>query len=318
MIKTKSKFPIWFMRQSGRYLPEYLNLRQKYSFIDILNQPELIVYLTTLPLKYFDIDALIIFSDISVPFSLMEGVEFDIVDSKGPIARINNYYNIKVNQTSQILENIKKAIQVIKKDYEKTLIGFTGGIYTTFQYLTSKNKALLYKDNGLLFSIFEAIYRTIQIQIEAGVDVIQIFDTYLFDLSPLDIQFFVLPFYKILLNKIKQEYGVPIIFFCLKTIYILDYTRELKIDCLSVDWTKDIGFYFESFGGYIQGNFDPYILTIEDKEDFEKISQMSLIRIFQAIEEPNNLSRYIFNLGHGLLPNTKVDNLKRLIYFLRN
>ncbi|MCS7165987.1 MAG: uroporphyrinogen decarboxylase family protein, partial [Candidatus Calescibacterium sp.] len=110
IIKTNYSFPIWLMRQSGRYLPEYRQLREKYSFMNILEDPELICYLTILPLKYFNLDALIIFSDISVVFSLIKNTEYTIEDKKGPVVTINDINKISLKDESKILENIRLAI----------------------------------------------------------------------------------------------------------------------------------------------------------------------------------------------------------------
>ncbi|MCS6956171.1 MAG: hypothetical protein NZM44_07450 [Candidatus Calescibacterium sp.] len=321
IIKTNHSFPIWLMRQSGRYLPEYKQLREKYSFMDILENPELICYLTSLPLKYFNLDALIIFSDISVVFSLIKNTEYTIEDKKGPVVTINDINKISLKDESKILENISLAIVNIKKQEKLPLIGFTGGLYTTFLYLiknTNYDKSILYSNEDILLILMEAIYKTLKTQIEAGVDIIQIFDTYLFDLSPLDFEFLILPIYKILLNKLKQEYSqTPVIFFTLNTINIIEYIKDLKIDCLSVDWRKDLNIYFNNFDGYVQGNLDPHILTIQDRNSFLKILDLSILRIFSNLNINQNKERYIFNLGHGLLPNTKIENVKILIEKLR-
>ncbi|MFN3995704.1 MAG: uroporphyrinogen decarboxylase family protein, partial [bacterium] len=108
IANTKSSyiFPLWFMRQSGRYLPNYKKIREKYSFMDILKNPELIVTLTLLPLNYFKPDFLIIFSDISIVFSLMDGLQYEIIESKGPVVNFENLNSIKLKPQSEILENI--------------------------------------------------------------------------------------------------------------------------------------------------------------------------------------------------------------------
>jgi len=316
MIKTSHSFPIWLMRQSGRYLPDYQQIRQKYSFMDILKSPDLIAYLTLLPLKYFDLDALIIFSDISIVFSLLENVNYNILDNIGPVVEVQDIERIKLKETSEILENLKEGIKNVRESSSLSLIGFVGGIYTTFYYFlknTKYNKNLLYQDTSILHLLTEAIYKVIKVQVDSKVDVIQIFDTYLFDLSPLEIEFFILPFYKILFQKLSNS-SVPIIFFSLNSIHILRYIDHLKVDCLSVDWRQDLDIYFKNFSSYIQGNLDPFILTIENRDEFKKILDLSLLRMFRSIQDKK---RYIFNLGHGLLPSTKIDNVKYLIEKLR-
>lgn len=308
-------FPIWFMRQSGRYLPDYRKLREKYSFMEIIRNPELIAHLTTLPLKYFDLDMLIIFSDISVIFSLINGVEYDIVDSKGPVTKIVDYKKMNLKQSSSILESLKIAIKLVKSQQKIPLIGFTSGIYTAIYYLFDKDKRYIYGNEDILFLITDCIYEVIKVQVEAGVDIIQIFDTYLFELSPFEIEFFIIPYYKILFSRLKSNFNVPIIFFSLNTINIINYLFDLKVNGLSVDWRSDLKIYFEKFPGYVQGNLDPYILTLENKEDFIKILNLSIFRIFANIDGYEE--RYIFNLGHGILPNTKIDNVKYLIEIIK-
>ncbi len=316
IIPTKKPFPIWLMRQSGRYLPEYKVLREKYSFMEILKNPELIANLTLLPLKHFDLDALIIFSDISIFFSLLEGIEYDIVENIGPVVKIHeDIKKIKIKSNSEILDSLKTAIKIVTQEKKLPLIGFIGGIYTLIHYLTKNSnldKTFIYSNEDFLFLIIEGLYKIARLQIEAGADIIQIFDTYLFDLSPVDIEFYILPYYKMLLNKIKAEYPqIPLILFSLNTFHIIDYIKEFNIDCLSVDWKKDLDIYFNNFEGFVQGNLDPHILTIQCRDTFQKMLNLSLLRIFKSIEE--NESRYIFNVGHGLLPNTKIENIQFLI-----
>jgi len=319
MIKTNYSFPIWLMRQSGRYLPEYQQIRQKYSFMDILKNPDLIAHLTLLPLKYFDLDALIIFSDISIVFDLFKNIQHNIVENMGPVVEVENIDKIRLKETSQLLENLKEGIKKVKQSSQLTLIGFVGGIWTTLHYLlkhSKYNKEILYQETQILHLITEAIYKVIKIQAESKVDIIQIFDTYLLDLSPFDIEFYILPFYKILFQKIS-DIRIPITFFSLNSIHILNFLEHLKVNCLSVDWKQDLSIYFKNFPKYIQGNLDPNILTIQDKDIFQKVLQLSLIRIFKAIENKEHKNRYIFNLGHGILPSTKIDNVKYLIEKLR-
>lgn len=324
--------PIWLLRQSGRYLPEYQQLRKKYSFLELVKNPELIIELTLLPFKYFELDAAIIFSDISLIYEIIDGISYDIVDNLGPVVKLNKEI-VKFNLIDPIekLFFLRDPILKIKDYLKKPLIGFSPGLYTTISYLfknqnkTTKNKEnkikeLIYSNDwGIIISFFtKAIFKYIEFLSFLGFDAIQIFDSFLFELSKFEFDTYFKNYYIDILNKLKESVKIPVIFFCLDTIYMVDFLDNLNIDGISVDYKENILFYFSKTDKVIQGNLDPFLLTLS-KDTFNDVLERNFKNIFEKIKRERDIKkRYIFNVGHGLKPNTKIDNVKFLIYYLKS
>mgnify|MGYP000022057341 CR=1 FL=1 len=329
---NETHIPIWFLRQSGRYLPEYKNLREKYKFIDLIKNPDLIIELTILPFKYFDLDTAIIFSDISLIYDIIEGISYEVIDNIGPIVKLNkDINNLKLLNPSEKLEFLKKPVIEIKNYLKKPLIGFSPGLYTTISYLfknyeknkknkENKTKELIYSKNwkNIILFFSETILRYIEFLSNLGFDAIQIFDSFLFELSKLEFNYYFKNYYINILNELKKNSKIPIIFFCLDTIYIIDFLNDLNIDCLSVDFKENLLFYFNKTDKAIQGNLDPFLLTL-NTDTFRDVLKRSFKNIFEKIKREGDIKkRYIFNVGHGLKSNTLIDNIKFLIDYIRN
>ena len=326
IIHKKSLYtPIWFMRQAGRYLPEFREIRkQNPDFIKLCLNPNLINEITLQPLKRFDIDAAIIFSDIlMIPYGLGQEVEFK--KGIGPIlGDINLDKIIKTDPVDffKKLYPIYKGIEKVKNNLkEKPLIGFVGAPWTLLLYMLNKgspkinfNFDIINKDkflvNRLLKKIEDVTCLHIDKQIEAGVNIIQIFDSWAGLLPKKELpNYCFIPILKIV-EYIKSK-KIPVICFPkgIGESYI-DFCSTVKPDCISIDYDVDPKWIKEKLKDIpIQGGLDPKIL-LGDKETIKKNTEKYL-NIFKDYP-------YIFNLGHGVLPEIKPEIIEFIIQLVRD
>jgi len=323
--KTTSYTPVWFMRQAGRYLPEFREIRKKNpNFIKLCLNPDLVNEITLQPLKRFDIDAAIIFSDIlMVPYGLGQKVEFK--KSIGPILENINLDNIintdPIDFVKKLLP-VYKGIEKVKNNLkEKPLIGFVGAPWTLLLYMLNKgspknnfNFEKINKDkfliNRLLKKLEEMICLHVDKQIEAGSNIIQIFDSWAGLLPKKELpNYCYIPILKIV-EHIKSK-NIPVICFPkgIGENYI-DFCSTVKPDCISIDYEVDPKWIKEKLKDIpIQGGLDPKIL-LKDKEEIKKNTEKYL-NIFKDYP-------YIFNLGHGVLPEIKPETIEYIIQLVRN
>jgi len=323
--KKKTTYtPIWFMRQAGRYLPEFREIRkQNPDFIKLCLNPDLVNEITLQPLKRFDLDAAIIFSDIlMIPYGLGQKVEFK--KGIGPILKninLNNIINTNPTEFIQKLLPVYKGMEKVKDNLkQKELIGFTGAPWTLLLYMLNKespknnfnfnkinNNSLI---NPLLKKIEEMICLHVDKQIEAGANIIQIFDSWAGLLPKKELsKYCYMPISKIV-KHIKSK-NIPTICFPkgIGENYI-DFCSIVKPDCISIDYEIDPKWIKEKLNGLpIQGGLDPKIL-LTDKEKIKKSTEYYL-NIFKDYP-------YIFNLGHGVLPEIKPEIIEYIIQLVRN
>jgi len=323
--KKNSYTPIWFMRQAGRYLPEFREIRKKnQNFIKLCLTPNLVNEITLQPLKRFDLDAAIIFSDIlMIPYGLGQTVEFK--KGFGPVLEDINLDKIintdPVDFVNKLLP-VYKSIEIVKKNLkEKDLIGFVGAPWTLLLYMLNKespkknfNFDKINKDkfliNKLLKKLEEMICLHIDKQIEAGANVIQIFDSWAGLLPKKELpNYCYIPILKIV-EYIKSK-KIPVICFPkgIGENYI-DFCTTVKPDCISIDYDVDPQWIKEKLNGIpVQGGLDPKIL-LRDKEEIKKNTEKYL-NIFKDYP-------YIFNLGHGVLPEIKPETIEYIIQLVRD
>ena len=321
--KTTTK-PIWFMRQAGRYLPEFREIRKlNTNFIKLCLSPNLVSEITLQPLKRFDLDAAIIFSDIlMIPYGLGQRVEFK--KGEGPI--LGEYDSKKILFIDE-LDVIKKfkpiyhAINQVKNKTEKNLIGFTGAPWTLLVYMLNKESPkksfdfnLITKDKLIVQKLLEKLINTIVFhiikQIEAGADVIQLFDSWAGLIPKKNLAEYCFDPTLEILKRIKK-FGVPVICFPkgIKESYS-DFCSIVKPDCISIDYDIDPSWIKEKANGIpIQGGLDPKVL-LSDKENLKK-EAVKYLDIFK--DHP-----YIFNLGHGVLPETNPMMIDYLVKFVND
>jgi uroporphyrinogen decarboxylase len=322
--KETSYTPIWFMRQAGRYLPEFREIRKKNTdFIKLCLNPNLVNEITLQPLKRFDLDAAIIFSDIlMIPYGLGQKVEFK--KGVGPILEKINLDKIINTDPIDFVEKILpvyKGIEKVKKNLrDKNLIGFVGAPWTLLLYMinngspknsfdfnkVNKDKFLV---NRLLKKLEEIICLHIDKQIEAGANIIQIFDSWAGLLPKKELpNYCYIPILKIV-EHVKSK-KIPVICFPkgIGQNYI-DFCSTVKPDCISIDYEVDPQWIKEKLKDLpIQGGLDPKIL-LGEKEEIKKNTEKYL-NIFKDYP-------YIFNLGHGVLPEIKPETIEYVVQLVR-
>ena len=316
--------PIWFMRQAGRYLPEFREIRkQNPDFIKLCLNSKLVEEITLQPIKRFDIDAAIIFSDIlMIPYGLGQKVEFK--KGLGPILEDINFNKIIDNNLTDFVKKLSpvyEGIERVKNNLkDKSLIGFVGAPWTLLVYILNKespknnfNINKINKDknlnNILIKKIEEIICLHVDKQIESGANIIQIFDSWAGLLPKNELEnYCYFPTLKIV-EHIKSK-KIPVICFPkgIGENYI-DFCSTVKPDCISIDYDIDPKWIKNKLNGTpIQGGLDPKIL-LDDKDKIKKNTE-NYLNIFKDYP-------YIFNLGHGVLPETKPETIEYLIKIVR-
>jgi uroporphyrinogen decarboxylase len=314
--------PIWLMRQAGRYMKEYRTLRKKYSFLEMCKNPEIAARVTLQPVEKFKLDAAIIFSDILIPLEPM-GVEFEFAKGEGPVfhhpvKEMKDIEKLRVIEPEEV-SFLVKAIRMVRRELEGKipLIGFSGAPFTLASYIIegshSRNyiltKELMYRNrpawDALMNKISDVLIRYLNAQIRAGAQAAQLFDSWVGCLSPTDYEEYVLPYSKRVIDGVDKS--VPLIHFATSNSTLLELMKRAGGDVIGVDWRVDIGEAWVRLGDEvaIQGNLDPVIL----------IGSVDLIKqeVKRILDRVGGRPGHIFNLGHGILPNTPVENVAALI-----
>ena len=316
--------PVWLMRQAGRYMREYQAIRAKVDFLTLCKTPELATEATMLPVNLLGVDAAILFSDILIPVEAM-GMEVVFTEHRGPVfprpvrseEQISGIVPPRIEEKTPF---VFEAIRMIRKELAGRipLIGFSGAPYTLATYMiegeTSRNfyaiKKWMYKSPESLHRLLEKTSATVieyvRAQVRAGAEAIQIFDTWAGALSVDDYKLFSFPYVREIIAEIKKS-GVPAILYVNGGGALLAQMAATGADVISLDWRTDIGDARTRFGQKValQGNLDPCVLYA-DPETIRKQVRMIL-------EKFGNGPGHIFNLGHGILPDTPFENARELI-----
>ena len=317
--------PIWLMRQAGRYMSEYRALRERYSILEMIKTPELACEVTLQPMKAFDLDAAIIFADILPPLAAM-GLELDFVRGEGPVIYnpircADDVDRLTVTAPEESLSFTLEAIKLARVELgSKPLIGFSGAPFTLACYAiegeSSKQhlltKTLMWREpdvwHRLMGKLAEVAGNYLLAQAQAGAQALQLFDSWVGELSPADYAANVLPYSKRAL-EIAAQSGVPIIHFGTNTSGMLELIQSAGGDVIGVDWRIDLETAWTRLGETaIQGNLDPVALFAP----WEELKARTQHILDQAGGRPG----HIFNLGHGILPETPIENVKRLVDFV--
>lgn len=314
--------PVWMMRQAGRYLPQYMELRKKYSFFERVETPELACEITLQPIDELEPDAAIIFSDIlTVPQAL--GFDVDLVKGKGPvfgnpIESTDHAFSVLAEDIPGKLAHVMEAITLTRHELggRVPLIGFAGAPWTLFCYMVqgegSKNfakaKAFLQQhpdaSRHVLGELTRATIAYLQAQVEAGAQVVQLFDSWSGLLSPDDFNRWAMPH---LMEICKAVDDVPVILFAKGSWYALErLSFRGGADALGVDWTVSPEYAREATRGEVtlQGNFDPTHLYAPPEEIRRRTRRMI---------DRFGVQRYVANLGHGILPDIPVDHARAFV-----
>lgn len=330
--KKLSTPPIWYMRQAGRYMPEYRAVRKNFkNFLDMCKNPEVCCELALQPINAFNLDAAILFSDIlTIPDALGLGVKF--LEGEGPV--FDNPIKISKDVINlpdfepDNLSYVYKAVSNIKNALPKNipLIGFSGSPWTLAAYSiegrSSKNfeytKSFIRNNEEeahiFLQKLTDACFIYLKKQVEAGADVIQIFDSWANLLSKKDYETYSLNYIRSLISKLKEDQvtaSIPIILFAREPEISCNHMVKVQADCLSLYWkTKDIDLAFLNGKVALQGNLNPEILLQEDsviKNEADRI-----------LKQFKNYDGYVFNLGHGITPNIDPGKIKLLTDHIRS
>jgi len=318
--------PVWLMRQAGRYMKEYQAYRSKYSFLEMVHTPEIAAKITMQPIDAFDVDAAILFSDILViPEALGLGLHFDdgigpIIDR--PLSTLKDIEVLPKINAAESFEHTTKAIRLLKQSLKVPLLGFCGAPFTLASYMIEgqssrdlkKTKQWMLKDPES-FHLLLDLLATIAIdylkeQIKAGINAIQIFDSWANFLGHKQFQEFSLQYLNKIVNAL-EETKIPIILFCRGSSLWAEQLATTKASAISIDWNGDIANIRKRISRKaLQGNLDPDILC-GPKDVLEK----EVKSLLQSMKQDKG---YIFNLGHGVLPHTPADNVKRMIEIIKS
>jgi len=326
-MQPTERTPIWIMRQAGRYLPEYRAIREKHDFLTMCKTPDLASEVTVQPIDIIGTDAAILFSDILVIPEAM-GMKLDVIESKGPVFEdpLRNTNDLERLHPEGVVDRLNYVMQAVRMTKQKLaasvpLIGFSGSPWTLAAYMVegqgSKNfaviKSFIYNEpeaaHRLLKTLADAVVEYLNAKIAAGCDAVQIFDTWASLLSPGDFEEFSLRYIRDICDRLETN-GAPVIVFA-KGVGSFERLTDLRCDALGVDWTRDLGRVRQEMDGRkaLQGNLDPTILFAPK----EKIRSEAA----RVIRSYGNGPGHIFNLGHGILPTTPVENVRYLVESVR-
>jgi uroporphyrinogen decarboxylase len=313
--------PVWFMRQAGRSLPEYRELRKRHDLFSVCRQPELCAEVTLQPVRAHNVDAAVMFADIMLPVIGM-GVDVELVENVGPViadpVRTSaDVDRLKVPEPDEAVPFILEAVRLVRAELpaEKAVIGFAGGPFTVAGYLIEgkptrefvQTKRCMYGQPDVWHALMDKLADTfvayLRSKVAAGADVIQLFDSWVGTLSADDYQEFVAPYSA----RVLAAIDVPTIHFGTGTTHLLPAMREAGGDVIGLDWRIPIDRGWEIVGADrgVQGNLDPALLL----GPFERVAAAAN-RILDAVAGRRG---HIFNLGHGVLPDTDPADLARLV-----
>ncbi len=320
--------PVWFMRQAGRSLPEYRKVREKYDLFAICQKPELCAEVTMQPVRRLGVDGAVLFADIMLPVAFGLGVDLQLVDGIGPVVQQpirtrQDIDRLQLRTPAESVPFVLDTIRLLRRELDPAVavIGFSGAPFTLAGYLIEGKpsreflitKGLMYAEpdvwEALMARLSGLVLDYLLAQVEAGAQVVQVFDSWVGCLSPMDYRRYVLPHMTRIFAGLQRA-GAPSIHFGTGTAGILTLMREAGGDVIGLDWRVDLGDAWRTVGydRAIQGNLDPALLlgpwpVIEDGAR-------------RVIEAAGGRPGHIFNLGHGVLPDTPVEHLQRLVEFV--
>jgi uroporphyrinogen decarboxylase len=330
--------PVWFLRQAGRYMPEYLAVRKHHTLLEICRTPSIAAEVTITAAERLGVDAAIIFADLLLPFTPM-GVDFEFVAGEGPQVHtpVRTLAQVEALRTDRVdeLSYVARSIELVSRHFaapradgdQLGIIGFCGAPFTLASYMieggSSRNyiesKKMMYASGVpdgdqawplLMEKLVAVLVGYAQQQVEAGADVIQIFDSWAGALSVADYRQFCLAPTTELVQRVQQM-GVPVIYFGVDTASLLPAMRETGADVIGLDWRTplDEGWKAVGAGCAVQGNLDPITLFAP-----QPLLQQ---RVEAILRLANGRPGHIFNLGHGIVPGTPVENVIEVVRWVK-
>lgn len=317
--------PVWYMRQAGRYQPEYRRIREKYSLMEICEIPDVCAEVTLLPVRQLNVDAAILFSDIMIPVKAM-GIDVDIKGGYGPvianpIKEVADVRRLRDLDPEVDLPKTMETIRILRRELRVPLIGFAGAPFTLASYMIEggpsknyyKTKQMMYTApdvwDALMDKLGDMVVAYLKGQAAAGAQAVQVFDSWIGSLSPGDYRQYVFPTMQKIFRGLRDT-GVPAIYFGINTGELLQVWKELPVDVIGVDWRVPLDSARKRVGtGFaLQGNLDPALLLAP----WDVIERKAKEILDMGMAHPG----YIFNLGHGVFPEVKVETLQRLTEFV--
>jgi uroporphyrinogen decarboxylase len=325
--KPVDRTPVWFLRQAGRYMQEYRDVRKHHTLVEICKHPELAAEVTITAAEKLGVDAAIIFADLLLPLEPM-GLDFEFQAGEGPVVHhpVRTAEDVRALRTDRAgdLAYVARAIEKVAAHFRDRLgiIGFCGAPYTLASYMIegggSRNyihtKQIMYSDptawSGLLDKLVAVLTEYCQLQVQAGADVIQIFDSWVGSLGLSDYCAYAFEASERLVRAV-QAMGVPVIYFGVETAGLLGQMAETGADVIGLDWRQplDEGWRAVGHGHAVQGNLDPITL-------FAPVEVLEL-RVKEILRAANGRPGHIFNLGHGIVPGTPVENVQAVVRMVR-
>jgi uroporphyrinogen decarboxylase len=316
--------PIWFMRQAGRCLAEYRELRKRYDILTMAKTPELCAQVTVMPVEQLGVDGAVLYADIMLPIEGM-GISLEIEPEVGPIIHnpvriMRDVEALRILDAEEATPFVMEAIRLVRHELEgkQAVIGFSGAPFTLACYLIEGRpsrdyglaKSLMYGQpevwHALMKKLSEVVTRYLLAQIRAGVDVVQLFDSWVGALSPTTYARYVQPYSRRIFEVVAQT-GTPSIHFGTGTASLLELMAEAGGDVISVDWRVELDDAWARIGFErgIQGNLDPTLLLAP----WEVIER----GMMEVLRRANQRAGHIFNLGHGVLAQTDPAVLRQLV-----
>jgi len=315
--------PVWIMRQAGRYLPEYMAVRSKATFIELCQRPNLAAQVTLDAQRILGVDAAILFADL-LPMLVPMGLDLEYQRGEGPVIHNPIQSAADVDRLRELeevgsLQFVFDAVKLIRRDLpaDIPLLGFAGAPFTLASYAIegggSRNyigtKSLMYRDEGAWRTLMERLARSLirylQAQLDAGCQAVQLFDSWAGCLSPDDYRRYALPYSQMVLSAIAAQ--APVIHFLTGNPALVPLQREASGQVIGLDWRVNLADAWETIGHDVgvQGNLDPVLL-------FADLSTLRR-RTAELLEQAAGRPGHIFNLGHGVLPDTPAENVKALV-----
>jgi uroporphyrinogen decarboxylase len=325
--KPVDRTPVWFLRQAGRYMQEYRDVRKHHTLVEICKKPELAAEVTITAAEKLGVDAAIIFADLLLPLEPM-GLDFEFQAGEGPVVHkpVRTAEDVRALRTDRAgdLAYVAQAIEKVAAHFRDRLgvIGFCGAPYTLASYMIegggSRNyihtKQLMYRDpiawDSLLDKLVAVLTEYCRLQVQAGADVIQIFDSWVGSLSLSDYRDYAFEASKRLVRAV-QAMGVPVIYFGVETAGLLEQMAATGADVIGLDWRQplDEGWRAVGHARAVQGNLDPITLFAP----LEVLEQ----RVKEILRAAGGQPGHIFNLGHGIVPETPVENVQAVAKMVR-
>jgi uroporphyrinogen decarboxylase len=327
--ESVDRTPVWFMRQAGRYLPAYREIRRDYEVLEAAKTPSVTEKITLLPISELGVDAAVMFADIMLPLEGM-GVKLRIEEDVGPIIEepikdITGVEKLREFDAKRDVPYVLEAITRVRSKLDQTghaLIGFSGAPFTVASYLVegrpskdfAKTKKLMMEDpdtwNSLLHKLAQMIPKYLSAQIEAGADVVQLFDSWVGALSVVDYEKSVAPHVGLIFEILTHDFpDTPKIHFGVGNGHLLNSMKVAGGDVFSVDWRTSISDARRILGLPIQGNLEPAVLLVSKSEFLAKRTRM-------VLDDNGGSSGHIFNLGHGVLRDTPVENARFVVEYV--